>query len=233
VSKSHDRVVDTPAPAGKLAALGPAAQVPVVAALPPKAVPPKAEPPGPETPEVVVAPAPAARRTIDTSLLPLTVDTVAMPKSLGVHAGYGGGIAVVGDTIVIVDLKGAFFTVKDKGDRIERLTLPALSNHEDDYDRFARKPIQLGEFRVNAGFRVHDVESRSEPGGIRLFVSYERYLREANTTALTVSSILLDAKDLLPLGSWQDVYQSRPLAAEWYSGVAGAAAWSQAATTFT
>ena len=88
-------------------------------------------------------------------------------------------------------------------------------------------------FLVNNGFRAHDVESRREPAGIRLFVSYERYLPELKTTALAVSTILLGETDFMPLGSWQDVYEGQPLATEWYSGVPAAAAWSPAATIFT
>src|SRR6185503_2274498 len=83
------------------------------------------------------------------------------------------------------------------------------------------KPKMLGPFVVNSGFAVHDLESRKEPGGVRLFVSYERYLGELKTTTLAVSSILLGATELQPLGPWQEVYQGQPLTAEWYSGLAG------------
>ena len=79
----------------------------------------------------------------------------------------------------------------------------------------------MGRLRRQCGLRGDDLESRAEAGGIRLFVSYERYLTDRKTTALAVSSILLDATDLRPIGSWRDVYQSQPLAAQWYSGIAG------------
>lgn len=215
-----------PAPRIELPAAAPVAplELPGAAATPAPAVEspvavlapePKIELPAP------AAPGPKSRRTLETSLLPLVVDTVAIPRPVGVHVGFGGGITVVNDIIVIVDLKGAFFTVEAKGDKIEKLALPALPNHLEDYDKFARKPLRIPDFLVNTGFRVHDVESRKEPGGIRLFVSYERYLPELNTTALAVSTILLGAKDLSPLGPWQDIYQSHPLVAEWYSGVGG------------
>jgi hypothetical protein len=68
------------------------------------------------------APAPHTRRALDTSLLPLIVDTVAMPPALGVHAGQGGGITIVNDTIVIVDLKGSFFTIDAKSDKMSNKT---------------------------------------------------------------------------------------------------------------
>jgi aldose sugar dehydrogenase len=181
--------------------------------------------PAPQPISVAAAPAPAFdphdRRKIETSLLPLLVDTVAIPTPLGVHAGTGGGITVVDDTIIIVDVKGAFFSVAAKGDRIDRLALPPLPNHAEDYDQSARKPLQLGPFLVNSGFVVHDVDSRKEAAGIRLFVAYERYLADRDTTRLVVSTVLLGEKNLLPLGTWDDLYESEPVVVEWYSGIAG------------
>lgn len=161
------------------------------------------------------------RRALDTVLLPLLVDTVAVPRELAVKAGSGGAITVVGDTIVIVDLKGGFFAL-DVGSGIARaLALPGLPNHADDYDRFGPKPQQRGDFTVNFGFVVHGLQSRKELGGIRLYVSYERFLTERKTTALAVSSILVDGTNFSAIGPWEDVFQSQPLVAEWYSGIAG------------
>ena len=160
-------------------------------------------------------------RSIDTSLLPLFVDTVAIPSAIGVHAGNGGGLTVVKGTILVVDPQGTFFKADAKGENIAKLDLPPLPNHAAEYDQFAPKPKKVRGFPVNIGFVVHDVESRVEPGGIRLFVSYERYLRGLSTTALAVSTILLGETDFRPLGSWEDVYQGQPLATEWYSGISG------------
>ncbi|MEJ0074734.1 MAG: PQQ-dependent sugar dehydrogenase [Alphaproteobacteria bacterium] len=155
---------------------------------------------------------------LETALLPLSVAKASIPENLGVRAGDGGGIAIVDDTIVIVDLTGNVFAVRNGAARA--LALPSIENHADDYARYARKPMQLEHGRVNLGFRVHDVECGRSAAGIRLYVSYERYLAELHTTALTVSAILLDDQ-LRPLGGWSDVYEGPPLATEWYSGVAG------------
>jgi hypothetical protein len=178
--------------------------------------------------QAIAPPAPPAppekhsRHLLETTLLPLRVDTVALPEALGVHPGSGGGMTVVNDTIVVVDLRGGFFKIEGKGEAIEALPLPRLPNHADDYDQYAPKPKRIdGGFMVNVGFRVHDVESRTMPDGVELFVSYERYLPELRTTCLAVSSIVLGAKDFRPRGSWQDVYEGQPVETEWYSGVAG------------
>jgi hypothetical protein len=161
-----------------------------------------------------IKPEPRSRRTFDTELLPLVIETLAMPSltmpsltmpslatpsPLGVHVGMGGGIAVVDDRIIIVDVKGAVFAVESKGETARELALPPIPHHAEDYEKFARKPINANGFEVNTGFRVHDVEARKEPGGVRLFVAYERFLLELRTTALAVSTILLAEKDLRPL----------------------------------
>jgi aldose sugar dehydrogenase len=155
---------------------------------------------------------------LETALLPLSVAKASIPASLGIRAGEGGGIAIVDDTIVVVDPTGNFFAIHSGAARA--LALPPIENHADDYARYAREPMQLEHVRVNLGFRVHDVECGRTSSGIRLYVSYERYLAELHTTALTVSAIPLDDQ-LRPLGGWSDVYEGPPLAAEWYSGVAG------------
>ena len=186
--------------------------------------PPPARPVLPVRVEASAAPTlPELRSSskLETSLLPLVIETVVLAPAVGVPAGHGG-LTVVNGSIVVATLEGVFFKVEARGGRIDRLPLPALSNNADDYARFARKPITIdGGLVVNAGFVVHDVESRIEAAGIRLFVSYERYLRELGTTTLVVSSIVVDANSFEPTGSWEDLYIGQPLAAEWYSGVAG------------
>jgi hypothetical protein len=166
---------------------------------------------------------PHSVRALETSLLPLLVDTVAIPETVGVHPGGGGGIAVIGDTILAMDRRGAFFKIEAKGDRIEKLELPPLPDNAASYDQFARKPALVRGFHVNEGFRAHDIEAKREAQGIRLLVSHERYLPEDNTTALAVSTILLGEPGLQPLGPWENVYQGQPLVTEWYSGIASGA----------
>jgi hypothetical protein len=177
----------------------------------------------PAVPASAPAPPPAARsrERLETALLPLIKDIVPIPAAAGLTPGYGGGLVVIGDKIIVVDQRGQFAMVADKGGRIEKLALPPLPSNAADYARLARPPREIASgFLVDTGFTVHDVEFRREPAGIRLYVSYEKFLPQAGTTALAVSAILLDA-DLAPRGSWEDIYQGAPLKAEWYSGSAG------------
>ena len=53
------------------------------------------------------------RSALETALLPLSIAKASIPASLGVRAGQGGGVAIVDDTIVIVDLTGNFFAVQN------------------------------------------------------------------------------------------------------------------------
>jgi hypothetical protein len=158
---------------------------------------------------------------LDTTLLPLLVDTVSIPPALGVESGFGGGLAVVNDTIVVVDLAGSFFKVAAKGDIIERLALPPLPDRVGEYSQFVQGPKEAGKLSRAGGFHAHDVEASVGLDGVRLFVSHERFLPERGTTALAVSTILLDSKDLAPLGPWDIIYESQPLKAKLYSGFAG------------
>jgi hypothetical protein len=81
------------------------------------------------------APSPSSPRQIDTTLLPLLIDTVALPRALGVAAGYGGGMAIVDDRVIVVDLQGGFFKVESRGATIEKLHLPELPNHAGQFAR--------------------------------------------------------------------------------------------------
>ncbi len=177
--------------------------------------------PAPQTPPARPPQPVRSREHLETALLPLLKDIVSIPAEVGLGPGGGGGIVVVDDTIIVVDQYGKFATVAEKGNRIEKLSLPELPNNAAEYERLAPPPRDLAPgLTVNTGFVVHDVESRREAAGIRLYVSYEKFLPELRTTALTVSAILLST-GFAPLGSWEDVYQNQPLHAEWYSGIAG------------
>src|SRR5690242_5892814 len=72
---------------------------------------------------------------LETALLPLSIATAAIPGDLGIRAGEGGGIAIVDDKIVGVDLTGNFFAVENAAARA--LALPPIENHAGDYARYA------------------------------------------------------------------------------------------------
>jgi cytochrome c2 len=176
-----------------------------------------ADPAAPDVKAAVSDPQPPPlRRAIDTALLPLVMDTIPVSVDQGIAAGSGGGLAVVGGDVIAVDRLGAFVKISGADHRIEALHIPAPPNHVVEYNRFA---ATRHEMRI--GFRVHDIEARSEGDGVRLFVSYERYLPARQTTALTVSTVLVSGDRWSPLGDWEDIYEGQPLQAEWYAGVAG------------
>jgi cytochrome c2 len=159
-----------------------------------------------------------AERSLDTVLLPLIKETATLPAESGV-APIAGGITTYGNDIIIADRLGTFFRVSNHGSKIAKLALPALPNHVAEYLRFA--------WRINVdGFRVHDVKSRQEPAGLRLFVSFENFLPGRKTTDLALATMLLSDKDLAPIGTWEILYESPPLLVDQkhYAGLGGGGA---------
>ncbi|MGC2051755.1 MAG: hypothetical protein WA636_09715, partial [Methylovirgula sp.] len=73
---------------------------------------------------------------------------------------------------------------------------------------------------------MHDVKSRQEPGGLRLFVSFENFLPDRRATNLALATILLSNKDLAPIGAWEMLYESQPLLVDQknYAGLGGGGA---------
>jgi hypothetical protein len=67
------------------------------------------------------------RRVLETSLLPLVVDTVKSPPAFGIHAGPGGGVTVVDRTVIIVDPQGVFAAVADGGKTFRTLDDTAVA----------------------------------------------------------------------------------------------------------
>src|SRR5271154_6199096 len=135
-----------------------------------------------------------AKQPLATVVFPLLKETVPLPADFGV-APIAGGITTYGNDIIIADRLGGFYKVSDRGAKITKLAMPALPNNTAEYLKFARRITVYG-------FRVHDVKSRQEPGGLRLFVSFENFLPDRRATDLALATILLSDHDLAPLGNW-------------------------------
>lgn len=167
---------------------------------------------------VVAADLVPVKQPLGTVLLPLFKETITLPADAGV-APIAGGITTYGNDIIIADRLGGFYNVSERGTKITKLALPALPNHIAEYLKFA--------WRINVdGFRVHDVKSRQEPGGLRLFVSFENFLPDRRATNLALATILLSNKDLAPIGAWEMLYESQPLLVDQknYAGLGGGGA---------
>ena len=60
---------------------------------------------------------------------------------------------------------GKFAAVSDKGNRIEKLLLPALPNNAEEYERLAAPPREIAPgFTISDGFVVHDVDISARGG---------------------------------------------------------------------
>jgi hypothetical protein len=94
--------------------------------------------------------------------------------------------------------------VSDLGAKIDKLALPPLPNHSKEYLQFAGRISE-------SGIREHDVKSRQEQAGLRLFVSFENFLPDHEATELALATIRLSDHDLAPIGTWEMLYESPPL----------------------
>ena len=151
---------------------------------------------------------PRSARSLDTALLPLTVRglkvsaTQAFPKGIG-------GIAVVDDTLVLVDWLGGIY-VQEAGEIVKR-EFPALPNNIAAFVLSLRGEV--------GNLRVHDVEY--VPAAASLAVSYESFDPEKQKPFLAVSLIAIDPKTVKPTGAWKTVFTSDSMGAPVFAGQAG------------
>lgn len=151
---------------------------------------------------------PRSSRSLDTALLPLTVRGFKVSATQSFPKG-AGSIAVVGDTVVLMDWLGNLY-VYEEGQIVKR-EFPALPNNIEAFVRSLTGPVE--------NLRVHDLEY--VPACASLAVSYERFDTEKQQPQIAVSLIAIDPKTIRPTGSWKTVFASEPMTASRYAGQAG------------
>ena len=158
----------------------------------------------------------AADVAVDSALLPLTLHRVPVAGTGRIGPGAGGGLAKMGDRLIVADTRGAFAVWQDGRTPLE-LKLPPIPNGVEAYgQQMASQGRPLSPF-----FRVHDVEAAEAGGGVELYVAHEKFLTREATTALAVSRIRLDRASLEAKGEWENVYTGQPLRAAEYYGLGG------------
>jgi len=147
-------------------------------------------------------------REIDTALLPLQARGIKLngiydfPKS-------GGGIAVVGDLLVIADWMGGLYLLENG--KVKKCKFPNIPNNVDELIKHSPP--------LTRGFRVHDIEYiKSERA---LAISHEAYDRAHSSTYLAVSVISINEQTLNPTSDWRTIYRGDILKSIRYSGIAG------------
>jgi cytochrome c2 len=151
---------------------------------------------------------PRTSRSLDSALLPLKIHGFNAAADQPFPKGIGG-IAVVGDKVVVVDWLGGIY-VHESG-VIVRREFPPLPNNIEAFVVSLRAPV--------SNLRVHDVEYL--PAASALAVSYEAFDLEKQHPYLAVSIIEIQADGIKPVGTWKTVFKSDSMIAPKYAGQAG------------
>ncbi len=144
-----------------------------------------------------------ATREIPSSLLPLTLSGVQLNADLPIAAG-GGGIAVIGDQVVIGDRLDRFFIYNRQKNIARKAKYPPLPSFREEF-------FSWGKFGRSELFRLHDVEFAETGSKGYLIASHETFDGEVQSTRLAVHRLEIDPDTLSAIGGWELVFQTRPL----------------------
>ncbi len=144
-----------------------------------------------------------AERKIQSTLLPLMIRGVQLNAFFG-SPTEAGGIAVIGDSVVISDRQSNFYLSRDAGKSIERLALPRVP---DNLEKF----IEWGFYGRSSLFRLHDIEFIATNGRLFLLAAHEYFDSNLGATRLTLSRIEVDRASFARLGEWERIFESTPL----------------------
>jgi glucose/arabinose dehydrogenase/cytochrome c2 len=147
---------------------------------------------------------------VETGLLPLVITKKRLSDSYPV-AKFGGAIAIVGATIVIVDRLGSLYRYDLTTGSFGKLLLPPLPNNLEAYLRKRRslggvEQPNLADAEANMEFRAHDVAFLSDRN--ELAVLYDRFDETLGRLRTTVSVIPIDVATLAATGDWQTKFTS-------------------------
>jgi len=140
---------------------------------------------------------------LETVLLPLKIKAIRVSDHYPL-AKNKGAITAVGDSVVIVDRLGAFFSCSADG-RVAMLKLPPLPNNVSGY-------LQAGFRLTTQTFVTYSMEYLSSKK--ILAVAHDRFHSQSGKTQLAVSTIGIDDRSLEATGPWRTIFASEDVAAE-------------------
>ena len=159
----------------------------------------------------LMVPAESGLEKIQTTYLPITIQTVELPEPR--RSGTGGGMANDDGTVLVLAHTGEFLAV-DEDRQVAKLSLTAPDNGFAD---FANSQDGLAEgFDLDLDhFRYNDLEVARTGAFKRLFVSYTYYSknRQCYTSRLSVASRPANTMVVdwtLKPGDWQTVFEAEP-----------------------
>ena len=153
-------------------------------------------------------------RYVETGLLPLVITKKRLSDSYPV-AKFGGAIAMVGATVVIVDRLGSLYRYDLTTGSFGKLQLPPLPNNLEAYLRERRnldgvEHANLAGAEAQMEFRAHDIAFLSDRN--ELAVLYDRFDETLGKLRTAISVIPIDVATLAATGDWQTKFTSDPYA---------------------
>jgi cytochrome c2 len=150
-------------------------------------------------------------RVIETSVLPLSVSFISLPRDFAVK---GGAIIPVGDDLILMDRLGNFFRVRDR--KVDSLQLPKLRNGMREYLLRSEGALQVDENSMRALAIAFDAESN------KLFASFTRF-ENRRCNRHVIASLNVTPATYLSNSQWEDVYSSQCVDPSYQSENAGGA----------
>jgi cytochrome c2 len=153
-------------------------------------------------------------RYVETGLLPLIIDEKPLSASYPVTK-FGGAIAVVDHTVIIVDRLGSFFKYDLASNSFGQLQLPVLPNNLAEYlhrraNLDGRAEINLAGIESEGEFRVYDVTYL--PDRQALAVAYDQFDSTLGKLRTAVSILPIDPISVAATDGWRTIFTSDPYA---------------------
>jgi aldose sugar dehydrogenase len=147
------------------------------------------------------------RRYIESILLPLVIDGKRLSDFYPAPK-FGGAIAVVNSTVIILDRLGGLYQYDMKTGSFGRLRAPPLPNNLDSYLKHRGSGINLDSPNAEIEFRAHDITFM--PDRKELAVAYDKFDASLGKLRTAVSLIPIDVTTLVATGVWQEAFVSDP-----------------------
>ena len=154
-------------------------------------------------------------RQIPSVLLPLKLSGFRVNAKIDVPPK-GGGIAVVGDKIVIADRLYQFHIFNQTTKKMRSASYPQLPNNRKSF-------LEWGKYSQVELFRVHDIEYMDISGKSFLIVSHEFFDTDNKSTHLALHRLEINPKTLSSNGDWEQIFRSSalPVHADYFANAAG------------
>jgi glucose/arabinose dehydrogenase/cytochrome c2 len=153
---------------------------------------------------------PQTRKSIETALLPISIESVSLTNDLAFPAG-AGALTLASKNLLVLDRLGKVYVYQDK--KIRELKTIRVPNGIDEYVLKSRN-LDLTPDTLRTHSIAYD-EKRSD-----LYVSFEKYV-SPQENRFSIAKIQIDPKSFAATGEWKTVFESPATNSVEIWGVAG------------